>query len=507
MKPRVVVVGGGVAGLAAAMALAADGARVRLFERAPTLGGKAGELWLDAFRFDTGPTVLTLPDVLRSTLDLLPAISDGDIPALEPVDPSSRVVLPSGRRWDVWRDPDRAAGGLPHGLRAPFRALLDEARRLYEAAAPTFVFGPPPGPGRLAAFALRHGASSHPHRRLPGLLAALGADADLRAFFLRFATYVGANPLRAPAVLHNVAWVELGLGGVTVRGGTHALVRAMAQRARAAGVSVCCATPVLALVRRGRRVVAVRTTDGEEPVDGVVSAADLSASLRLAGAEARPLRRPASLSGTVLLLALRGRVEGPAHEVLFPATYGPEFAAIELGAMPAGPTLYLHASARAAPGDAPPGSENLFVMANAPALPAGHDAFPRGAWPAPAGLSARERDRLPPLHDPDGALVRGPEARYAEHLLSVLEERGVGVLERLVGWRMLGPRYLARFGERGAIYGDAPDGLLGALRPRPFVPGVPNVVLAGGTVHPGGGVPLAMLSGRRAARLLRERLG
>ena len=115
----------------------------------------------------------------------------------------------------------------------------------------------------------------------------------------------------------------------------------------------------------------------------------------------------------------------------------------------------------------------------------------RGDLPLPAGV--------PPLHDLDGAAATPAEGAYAAHVLAALHERAGLRPERVRGWRLVGPRQLAATGHRGSIYGPAPNGLLGALRPAPRVRGVTNLVLAGGTVHPGGGIPLVLLSGRHAA--------
>jgi hypothetical protein len=175
-----------------------------------------------------------------------------------------------------------------------------------------------------------------------------------------------------------------------------------------------------------------------------------------------------------------------AHNVLFPPDYAAEFADLRAGRHPADPTLYLHASVKADPGDAPAGHENWFVMANAPALPQHDDRGAPGLWAAPP----TRRGSGPTPRRRTGCARRWPPR---------LRRRRSDVVER-----DLGPADLARFGDRGAIYGAAPDGLLATLRPGPSLPGVANLWLAGGTVHPGGGIPLALLSGRYAAAALQR---
>jgi phytoene desaturase len=470
---HVAVVGGGFAGMAAALRLAASGARVTLLEREPRLGGKAGE-WCDAgFRFDTGPSVLTLPDVVRSLFE----DAGRDCPiTFRPLAPLCRYVYPDGRRWDVYRDLDRTLAGLSPREGDVYRRALAKARELYEAAAPVFLRGPAPRPLRLAAYALRHGLAASPGRTLPDLLGSLGALAPpLGPFFLRFATYLGADPRRAPAVLHNVAWVEVGLGIHHPVGGIYALVRALAAALDELGVEVRAGETVERLVVRGGAVREVVTTREVMGCDALVAAADRDLVLDWLGRRRR--EREASLSGLVLLAGIRGVDERLAHHTIaFPERYGSEFDAIAAGRHPPDPTLYLSVSARSEPADAPAGSENRFVMANAPALPV-----------------ARETD--------ERREARAEEGRRA--LLAGLERRGFAwPPAALVTSRWLDPTAFAAFGHRGRLYGHAPHGLLGALRPGPRLAGIGNLALAGGSVHPGGGVPLALLSGAAAAAVI-----
>ncbi len=492
--PRVAVIGGGLAGLAAALRLASRGAEVTLFERRADLGGKAGEFRHQGFRFDTGPTVVTLPDVVEG------AFADagvGQAPVMEELDPLCRYRFATGRVWDVGRDAERTAAQLPEAQARSYRTLLEEARVLFEGAAPTFVHGPKPGALALLRYALRHGARAHPFRTLPGLVRRLGADRELEAFFLRFATYAGADPYRAPAVLLNIAWAELGLGTVSMKGGVHALVRALAEAAERSGARLLTGAGVDAVDVEDGRIRAVRAGGRRWDVDAVVSAADIEVGRRLLGRPAAGRVAPPSLSGFVLLLGVAGREpSGAHHTVIFPRDYAAEFAALRAGRLAAEPTLYLSVSARSDPSDAPEGHENWFVMVNAPPLPEAPTADPL-ASALPGG--GRTPFAGPPLLDLDGEVASAAERRYAGWVVEELRRRSDFDPARLRFWRFVGPRQLARLGDRGAIYGAAPLGLTGALRPAPRLPGVANLALAGGTVHPGGGIPLVLLSGRNAA--------
>jgi phytoene desaturase len=470
------VLGAGVAGLAAAIELARGGADVTVVERADGPGGKAGEFAAGGFRFDTGPSVVTLPDVIEAPFREL----GRPFPVrLRPLDPVARYRFASGRVLDVHRDVAATTAQLSPDEARAYRSLLEEARVLYEAAAPVFVHGPPPGPLALAGYGLRHGLRARPWARLPDLLARHGARGELRDLLLRFATYFGADPFRAPAVLHNIAWVELGLGVVAPEGGVAALVRAYEGLARDLGVRFRYGREARAIVPRSGAAPDVRIgpcgegPDAETVVrpDRLVSALDRDRTARLAGRRPPGAGVEPSLSGLVLLLAVRGRhPQVRRHTLSMPADYAAEFAALRAGRAPDDPTLYLSLSVRGTPEDAPEGAENWFVMANAPAL------------------------------GPDGRGI--DEEAYARRMEERLIERGWLAPASFRRLAALGPTHLATLADRGAIYGAAPHSLRATLRPRQRLPGLARTALAGGTVHPGGGLPLAITSGRQAARTL-----
>jgi phytoene desaturase len=465
------VLGAGFAGLAAAIELAARGAEVTVVERGDGPGGKAGELRAEGFRFDTGPSVVTLPEVIEAPF----RDAGREPPALTPLDPAARYRFASGRVLDTYRDVDATVAQMDAAEARAYRSLLDEARTLYEAAAPVFVHGPPPGPARLLRYGLRHGLRARPWARLPDLLARHGARGELRDLFLRFATYFGADPFRAPAVLHNIAWVELGRGVVTPAGGIAGLVRAYEGLARELGVRFRYGETVVALrPRRGGAPEVTTRADGDERrylPERLASSLDRDRTAALAGLRPPGPGGEPSLSGLVTLLAVEGEHPEAAHHTLsMPADYEAEFRALRAARAPEDPALYLAIGRRSEPDDAPPGAENWFVMANAPALRR------------------------------DGSGI--DEAAYAARILELLHARGWLRPGEARPLATLGPRHLARLAERGAIYGVAPHSLRATLRPPQRLRGLSATVLAGGTVHPGGGIPLAVLSGRQAARRL-----
>ena len=463
-KRSALVLGGGFAGLSAAVHLALEGQEVTLLEQAPSLGGKAGEYRESGYRFDIGPSVWTLPHIVT---DLFERAGETP-PVFKPLEPLCRYRFESGRVWDVYRDAQKTAAQLSEGEAQVYRSLVEEARALYEAAAPTFLYNQAPRLADLAKYGLQHGLRAHPLKRLPDLLKSHGATSDLKTFFLRFATYFGADPYRAPAVLHNIAWTELGLGAYYPKGGIRGVVNQLCVLAEKLGVNILTETKIERLETQSNYLKHVHTSRGLFTADTVISSLDIVRTHQLLGRKTRRERLEPSLSGFVLLLGLEGQTPGLAHHnIFFSKRYRAEFEEVRRGELPRNPTLYVSISSKSQLEDAPHEGENWFVLANAPALEE----------------------------------VRYDEEGYAEHLIDLLERRGLEVRGRLEVKKIFPPRYLSTLAHRGSIYGSAPHSLLQTLRPKQTVRGVDNLFLAGGSVHPGGGIPLALLSGEHAAAL------
>ncbi|TFV91619.1 phytoene desaturase [Blastococcus sp. CT_GayMR20] len=495
---RVAVVGAGLGGLAAAARLSAAGHRVTVLEQAEHVGGKLGWYARDGHAFDTGPSLVTLPQVYR---DLFAATGGRLEEAVDLVrlDPAVAYRFADGTRLAVPGTPDAIPaaldGTLGAGAGTQWTALLERAARMWRISEQPFLRTPLDGAATLARLARRPAdvAAIAPWQTLRGLGTAYLQDPRLRALLDRYATYSGSDPRRAPAVLATVPYVEQAFGSWYVRGGLHRLGLAVTERAVERGAVVRTGCAVRRVLVEGGRASGVELADGERvAADVVVSAVDaaaLYADLLPGDPRTRRARRDLdratpSLSGFVLLLALRGRTPGLAHHtVLFPDDYDAEFDAV-FGTGPsagaprpvADPTVYV--SAPDDPALRPDGdSESWFVLVNAPR----HDPAGGVDWDAP-----------------------GLADRYASDLLDVLARRGLDVRDR-VRWRVVRtPADLERDtgSVGGSIYGTSSNGTRAAfLRPANASP-VPGLFLVGGSSHPGGGLPLVGLSAEIVARLV-----
>ena len=260
VRPRsVIVIGAGFAGLAAALRLARAGAQVTVLDRLERPGGKAALGWAD---FSSGPTVVTMPQIFRG---LHQRLGWGE-PLLTPARPTTTYHYAgklSGRTFapealNVAGSLDSTLSQLSAREGRAYTRLLGASRRMYQGAAPTFLFGPPPGKLKLARYALRHGLGAAPGRTLAQFVR---SGPLLTPFWLRFGTYLGADPYQAPAVLHNVAWVELGQGvwhlGEGEGAGLGYFAAQLGEEARTLGVRFEQGVTVKHLIRSGSRIMGV----------------------------------------------------------------------------------------------------------------------------------------------------------------------------------------------------------------------------------------------------------
>ena len=509
---RIVVIGAGVGGLAAAARLAATGHDVTVCEQAAGPGGKLGRYTQDGFTFDTGPSLLTMPSVFeelfRQTGDPLDRVL-----TLRPVEPIARHLFADGSSFDSRSDLTEHSAGLDAafgpGNGDDWRRFMSRAGRIHAATRGPFLESPLHGLGTLLRLARQDPRAIRavaPHRTLRQLGAQYLTDPRLRMMLDRYATYTGSDPRRAPAALSVVPWVEHAFGAWYIDGGLSMLGTALADRAVERGAGLRYGADVTRVTTAAGRVDGVVLADGGKlPADVVVANADAAEVFArlLSPADRKTLApgqgpgpRAGSLSGFVLMLGLAGRTPGLAHHtVLFPGDrsagvmdyprqYDAEFDAVFGGSATVrpvpDPTLYV-----AAPDDPAmrpdQDSESWFVLVNAPR----HGSGVRGSgtvnWREPG-------------------LAEG----YADHLLELLAGRGWDVRDRI---RLRAVRTPADLAEQtrapgGAIYGAASHGPRAAfLRPanRSRLPGL---FLVGGSAHPGGGLPLVTLSAQITAGLI-----
>ena len=476
---HVVVVGAGLAGLSATLHLLGAGRRVTVLEAQPRVGGRAGGDRLGEFRIDTGASVLTMPDLLDEAFSAAGA-SLADRVDLVRLDPAYRARFADGSTIAVHTDADameaevrRVAG--PRDA-AGYRRLRAWLTRLYRIERDTFIGANFDSPLDLVSPGLAHLAAIGGFGRLGPRIGRFLADERLRRLFSFQSLYAGLAPADALAAYAVIAYMDTVAGVYYPRGGVSAVAEAMAATATDAGARVRTSTGAAWLERRGDRVVAVRTTQGERiPCDAVVLTPDLPVAYRLLGvAPRRPLRPRWSPSAVVLHAGLtRTWPDLDHHTILFGRHWDRTFdEVIRQGRLMSDPSLLVTTPTLTDPGLAPANRHVVSVLAPCPNLDAG------------------------PI---DWARV-GPA--YRAELGAVLAARGLPGFDAAVEvQRLVTPADWAAAG----LGAGTPFSLAhtfpqtGPFRPRNLVRGVANAVLAGCGTTPGVGIPPVVISGRLAA--------
>jgi phytoene desaturase len=483
---RAIVVGAGLGGLAAAIRLAARGWSVAVYDKNPQVGGRMSTVTAGEYSWDAGPTLIMMPEVLDD-LFRVAGRRLADYVTLRRLDPCYRVVFEDGDHLDVTGDLPRMVANveaIEPGAGRRFLAFLSRAeilaRRTRSAIVErTFAGLPDLVNPRVLASLLR----ARPFGTVASEVAAHFTSAALRRAFSFQTLYLGTRPDRTPAAYVMIPFVELALGVHYPMGGPRQIARALARLAGELGATVTLDSPVHEIVTEGQHAVGVRLGDGRtERADVVVANAEWGYVQReLLGGGERVTGRDYGCSGVLFLLAVRGRVDGPHHTFLLSRDFDGNLADLfERRCLPEHPSVYVSRPTATDPALVPDGIELLYVLVPCPTLESGVD------W---------ERE-LP---------------GFRKTVLDRLSRIGLdGVEERIVAEATLTP---AAFGRRYNLTHGSAFGLAATLfQSGPFRPPIRSrryrgLYHVGASSHPGGGVPIVLLSGRMAVEAIGEDFG
>ncbi len=493
MKPEspVLVIGAGIGGMACAIALAARGIAVEIVERSDRAGGKMRETFTAGTALDAGPTVFTM----RWVFDTLFAEANAkleDSLTLQPLAILARHAWNGSERLDLNADSRATAEAIGRFSGAAesrrFLTFCDEAAAIYRTLERPFLSASRPGPISLAARIGFHRIGAlmgiRPFETLWARLASHFQDPRLRQLFGRYATYCGSSPFSAPATLMLIAHVEQD-GVWLIKGGMQRLAEAMEGLARQLGVVFHFGREVREILLERGRVAGIRLADGEQAgARAVVVNADsaavadglFGAAVSRAATFVAPERRSLSAVTWGMVAETKG-FPLVRHNVFFSDDYAAEFEDLRRR-LPADPTIYLCAQDRGGADEpGPAGAERLMMLVNAPADGDGHGVTDKEI----AECQRRLFNRL----DRCGLAVGKPSEP--------------AVINKPADFHRLFP------GTGGALYGQATHGWRASFRRPGSATAIPGLYLAGGSTHPGAGVPMAALSGRLAAlRLLAD---
>ncbi len=519
---KIAIIGAGMGGLATGIRLAVAGHKVDIYEQNERVGGKLNLLEQAGFRWDTGPSLITMPFVYRQLFESAGRKLE-DYVDLVPVEPVCRYFYPDGTRFEASDSIGHMTAEIerlnPADVQGYFR-FMAYSRKLYDLTAEAFLFQGINSGRDFFKLKPQTAFQIDPFRTVHQAVKSYFKDPHLVQLFDRYATYNGSSPYLAPATLNIIPYVELGMGGWYIKGGLYQLACAYARLAQEIGVQIHCGPEwgVSRILTENRRATGLLlTSDQEIQADLVIANSDVAYTKRElleSGVEGRgsgvregdggqeaeagdfrssifdfrlktsvlspqsSVLEP-SCSGFVLFLGVNRQYAQLAHHnIMFSQDYMAEFDTIFKDKKPsADPTIYICWTGCTDPTHAPPGKSNLFVLVNAPYLSSAFD------WQAP-----------------------GAAQTYRDLVIKRMEEFGLdGLSQNIESEAIMTPLDLERRynADRGAIYGTSSNSRFSAfLRPPNRSRRYKGLYFVGGSTHPGGGVPLVTLSAKIVADLI-----
>ena len=492
-----IVIGAGLGGLAAACRLAKSGFDVTVLEKNDAVGGKVNHIEAGGYKFDTGASLLTMPHIFEELFEFCGKKLE-DYLTLERLDPICRYFWSDGTIFDASQNLEKTESEIakiaPEDV-GNFRKYIADARAKYEIATRTFL-----------SKSLNELPELLTAKNLPDLLkisslktlsehnARYFKSEKMRQLFNRFATYNGSSPYKIPATFALIPFVEFGLGAWYVRGGIYEIPRALEKLATELGVKFQFESEAEKILIENGKVKGVKIKTGEyedEEIfecDFVVSNADavvtyrdlIDETERKSFPDKKLNKREPSSSGFVILLGTKKKFPALAHHnIFFSDDYHTEFRHIfDIKIPTPKPTIYVCASSKTDPSQSPGGCENLFVLVNVPFM----------------------RSQI------EWQFEAEP---YRNSIIKKLENYGLDDLKNSIEFEQIitpedfQEKYRAN---RGSIYGVSSNGILAAFRRIPNRSrDIENLYFAGGATHPGGGMPLVLLSGKMAADLILQK--
>lgn len=484
-RNRVVIIGAGIAGLAAAVRLAHAGLSVTVLERHAGPGGKMRALPSEAGPVDAGPTVLTLRGVFDTLFANIGERLEDHID-LVPQEILARHFWSDGSTLDLYANETRSRAAIhdfagAHAARQ-FSSFCARARRLFTAFDAPMMQSAAPSPRALSAVVARQPTlirAMAPLSTLAQSLARQFDDPRLAQLFGRYATYVGGSPYQSPALL-SLIWQAEVAGVWVVRGGMHRLAQSLMELAHARGAEFRFQAHVARIDTAGGGVTGVTLADGTHiHAAHVVFNGDPRALASgalgpdLSHIAPQTLKTARSLSAQVWAFAATSSgVDLVHHNVFFAADAKAEFDDLRAGRCPRDPTVYICAQDRGLP-EPPPLRERFEIILNAPPLD---------------GLTQAAED-FTSCHARTFQTLAGFGLRFTPLPAE-------GALTTPARFERMCPASL------GSLYGQTPHGLMAAFQRPVARTRVTGLYLVGGGTHPGAGVPMATLSARHAVEAI-----
>jgi phytoene desaturase len=480
MKQKIAVIGSGAAGIASAIRLSAKGYDVSVFEQASTAGGKISELRMNGFRFDKGPSLFTLPELVDELFTLC-----GKDPKehfnYHQLESSCKYFWEDGTVINAWQDTGDFANEIAQkcGV-APSRitSFLKKSEKLYKVTKDVFLFNSIHktsnylrAPYRKALFHLHElDAFTSMHRKNKKWF----SHPKIVQLFDRYATYNGSSPYKTPATLNIIPHLEHNIGAFFPNRGMYHIVESLSKLAKEVGVQFFLNTPVDEIILNNNQVSGIRIKGKVKKFDMVVSDTDIVSLyknlLPKLPFPVKQLELERSSSAMIFYWGINRQFPDLGlHNILFSQHYKEEFDHLfETKSIIDDPSVYIFISSKAVDGDAPHGKENWYVMINAPEN-VGQD------W---------------------NSMVRETRKNILKKIRRTL---GTDIEQHIVSEHIIDPVIIEKDtgSYRGSLYGLSSNNVFSAFYRHPnYKNSIKNLFFTGGSVHPGGGIPLALASAK-----------
>lgn len=489
MKKKVAVVGGGLGALSAAIYLASDERfELTIFEKNEHLGGKLGEINTQGFRFDTGPSVVTLIDVIKDLLNQGDRIFSNSL-QFEQLEIANRNFFEGGQIIDSYSDLNRfkqEIAKISHNSAENLFPYIDRISNIYKRTAEIFLYSQIheiahliksrnipyfPDFARIDAFSSMHQINSK-----------YFDDKRILQIFDRYATYNGSSPFLAPGTLNLISYVELVLGSYYIKGGISVLPKTLELLAKSLNIDIHYNAEVEEIITKDGKATALKVNNSIIEFDYIISNSDVvyTHNNLIKGYDklkSKLNKIEPSISGMVFMWGVDSRSDSlKHHNVFYSSDYQHEFNQIfNLKKVPDDPTIYVAITSKSDPSHAPIGSENWFVLLN-----------------------------MPYLNEQDWDYE---SKRMRETVLNKLLRFGVDIRNNISYEKIITPQdlYNRYYSNRGSIYGISSNSMFTAFkRQANRSRAIKNLYFAGGSAHPGGGIPLVILSGKHVAEIIKR---
>jgi len=477
---KAIVIGAGIGGIATSIRLAKKGYEVEVYEQNSYAGGKLSVFQQDGFRFDAGPSLFTLPELVDELVALQAEGSQIDFP-YKKLDESCRYFWEDGKKLTAFTNPEKFGAEVEKILDVPSEVVVNyikNAEFKYEKSAKIFL-----------EKSLHKRATFLSKEILPALLNVYKFDLfdsmnqvnqsklkhpKLVQLFNRFATYNGSDPYQASGILTSIANLELNRGTFYPENGMYQITDTLYKVAESLNVKFHFNARVDKIAVEDKKTVGIYSNEKMIPTDLVVSNMDVHPTYKkLLADQKQPdtiLKQERSSSALIFYWGMDKEFkELGLHNIFFSEDYKKEFHHIfKSKTIASDPTVYVNITSKHSPSDAPQGMENWFVMVNVPSN------------------NGQDWDRLiPEIKD---AVITKLDRMLGADLASHIKTES-----------LLEPRSIESktSSYQGALYGSSSNNRYSAFLRHPnFHQKIKGLYFSGGSVHPGGGIPLCLLSAK-----------